>query len=71
MKRDEFHGGDEVDRANDTAQMFLDIALRQRKPPAPEPTGYCLNCDEPLDGGRRWCDQDCCLDWERRERADR
>jgi len=69
IKRDEFHG-DEVDRANETAQMFLDMALRQRKPPAPEPTGYCLNCDEPIQAGR-WCDANCRDDWEKRERAGR
>jgi hypothetical protein len=27
-------------------------------------TGYCLNCSEPLNDNRRWCDKYCAEDWE-------
>lgn len=27
----------------------------------------CMNCGEPTTGGRRWCDMDCRIDWEKRE----
>ena len=39
--------------------------LKARQPPAPEATGFCLNCGEPLPPGQRWCDSDCRDDWER------
>lgn len=30
-----------------------------------DPTGYCLNCEEPLHKvGLRWCDAACRDDWE-------
>jgi hypothetical protein len=32
------------------------------------PTGFCLNCDEPLADGMRWCDSDCCSDWALRQK---
>jgi len=48
---------EEIDRA---------IALQQRKPAGPTPTGFCLFCDAPLDQGERWCDTDCRDDWEAR-----
>jgi RNA polymerase-binding transcription factor DksA len=35
---------------------------------APEATGFCLSCGEPLPDGRRWCNADCRDDWERRDR---
>ena len=57
---------DEIDRANDTAQMFLDMGLKQRRPSGPEATGYCLNCDAPLHIGR-WCNANCRDDWEKHE----
>lgn len=43
------------------------LALMVRRPVGPAPTGYCLNCDEPVGEGVRWCDADCRLDWSRRE----
>jgi hypothetical protein len=33
-----------------------------------ESTGECLNCREPLTGTRRWCDEHCREDWEKRRR---
>lgn len=61
---------DEADRANDTLEKMLDgwrneVAYQLRH--SIQPTGNCLNCDERLDDGRRWCDTDCRNDWERRK----
>lgn len=36
-----------------------------RKPEGPSATGRCLNCEEKLPPGVRWCDADCRTDWER------
>jgi hypothetical protein len=41
-----------------------------RKPVGPDPTGNCLNCDEPLAIGCRWCGADCLFDWQKQQRAD-
>lgn len=57
---------DEIDRANEQAQVILGLGLKARRPEGPQPTGYCLNCDEPLPIGR-WCDANCRDDWERLE----
>jgi hypothetical protein len=57
---------DEIDRGNDTAELFLDLSLSTKKPAGPAPTGCCLNCDEPLALGERWCDVYCRDDWVRR-----
>lgn len=31
-------------------------------------TGKCNNCDEPVDGGRKYCDSECALDHHKRLR---
>lgn len=59
---------DQIDLANDHAEMFNDIATKQRKPEGPVATGWCLNCDEKLGQGRRFCDADCRDDYEKRAR---
>lgn len=55
------------DLATQQEQMFLDASLTLRKPEGPPACGHCLNCDEPLPAGARWCDADCREDWEKRE----
>ena len=32
------------------------------------PTGYCLNCDDPIEGSLLFCDHDCELDYRKRQR---
>lgn len=62
---------DIIDEANERAELRLRKQLEVRKPAGPEPTGYCLNCDQPFDpedDQRRWCDADCRDDWELRHR---
>ena len=34
------------------------------------PTGFCLNCDEPLADGMRWCDAESCADYQKRTKRD-
>lgn len=57
---------DEADRGNDTAEFFLDLALKGRTPaPVLKGIGMCLNCTAEVEGDARWCDKDCRADWER------
>lgn len=60
---------DPFDQASEFEQLRRDIAMRQRKPEGPAPTGVCLFCGEPLAPGLRWCNRDCLDDWVRAERA--
>ena len=55
---------DDIDRANEYVQILTDVALSVRKPEGPAVTGYCLNCDTPVDAPRRWCDFDCLSQWQ-------
>ena len=53
---------DDIDKANDQAQLILDkqIALiRHDVNPYQNESGACWHCDEPVEGGKRWCDGDC------------
>lgn len=61
---------DEVDRANDLAQVLLDATIQgtMRLEPKYPPTGRCYNCDEPLTSEHRWCDALCMSDFLYRER---
>lgn len=62
--------GDVIDQGNTTAELFLDLALKKRKPAGPEATGFCLNCDEPLEFPHRWCEGgECRADWAARQAA--
>jgi hypothetical protein len=60
---------DEADLAQSQIEADLALHIRNaRKPAAPAPTGYCLNCDERLKDGRRYCDDACRADGEARDR---
>jgi hypothetical protein len=61
--------GDIADQANDTADLFLQEALTHKKEVAPDYTGYCHYCHDPVPGNLRWCDMDCRDDWEKHQRA--
>lgn len=60
---------DEADVANDRLEKILEGQIQEaahrasKQVPA---TGYCLNCDEPLQPFKRWCDAECCADWSKR-----
>ncbi|MCL2076028.1 MAG: hypothetical protein FWH15_06270 [Betaproteobacteria bacterium] len=58
---------DLIDLAQAQSAPIEAAQLAYRRPAAPDATGYCLNCGEPIDD-RRWCDAACRDDWERRDR---
>jgi hypothetical protein len=62
---------DEVDRANDQAEAYLDARLREaRKIRKVHATGNCLNCESLLPPGLLYCDSACREDHEHRSRME-
>lgn len=59
---------DPIDAAADMAEFLLGQKLKERKP-VPESTGKCLNCDDPLAPGAKFCSFGCAQDWEKRQQA--
>lgn len=59
---------DIIDTANDYAEVLTEAARQYRKPEGPKATGFCLNCEEVVAEGKRWCDAQCRDDYERRVR---
>ena len=47
------------------------IAETLRSAPVIPARGDCLNCEAPLPSPLRFCDVDCCRDWENQMEADR
>lgn len=58
---------DVCDRAQQLEETARQAALsqRQRETVQPASTGRCLNCEEPLAEGQRFCDPDCRDDYTR------
>lgn len=58
---------DEADRANDQMEEILkrSIAYTIMKKQMIKATGVCLNCGEPLDQERRFCNHACMIDWSK------
>jgi hypothetical protein len=58
---------DEIDRANEQAQMILDHELSYRKPvPNIKPNGLCHFCEDDLDRpGQLFCDDKCSMKYNR------
>jgi hypothetical protein len=57
---------DEIDMANEQAQMILDRALAYRKPvPSIHPVGQCHWCEEDLEGLKLFCGSDCATRYNR------
>lgn len=51
---------DPADLGNEAAELFLDIAHKNRRREEPQAgIGMCLNCGASLDDDRRWCDSAC------------
>jgi len=58
---------DDIDRANDLAEMERNAAiLEARRKSGPSYTGMCWNCSEPLSEGA-FCDAECATDAQKRE----
>lgn len=50
-----------------TQNMVLDAVLqKQRKPEGPKANGRCLNCNEKVADGKKFCDLECSEDYEYR-----
>lgn len=64
---------DEIDRANDQAELFLAQAIRHNKAARVRllPTGECLFCREPVKDARLFCDAECRDDHDRLTEARR
>lgn len=63
---------DEADVANDhiEKELAMRISAARRITLVPQST-TCLNCDDPVSGGRRYCSKDCQEDNELRIRQRR
>ena len=60
---------DEADVANDHIEMELAMRIKAARRIQPIPKSMsCLNCDEPVAGGLRFCSKDCQVDDEHRVR---
>lgn len=60
-----------IDRAQEEVERQLERSLQLARNQSVKyhAIGNCLNCEEPLDEGLRWCDADCrddFLKWENR-----
>ena len=64
---------DESDRASAIESAAIDIGVEAARIKAATPEfeamGQCLNCQEPLEEGLRFCDADCRDDFVRRNKA--
>ena len=49
--------------------MTVALANIRNAPPAALPTGFCLECDEPVASGHRWCGAECRDQWCARNEA--
>lgn len=62
----------DIDRASEITELFIEVALKNSTvtiATLPD-IGHCYNCSEDLtshDKQRRFCDADCCADWEKRK----
>lgn len=63
---------DNLDRAQketDLLQLRQLQAVREKASHREvEATGFCLNCGEEVEPGRRWCCADCRDEWELRKK---
>ena len=60
---------DDVDRSNAMAEVALEAYIAQVRARANYsllPVGVCYNCEEPIQGGRLFCDGECRADYDYR-----
>ncbi len=61
---------DVFDRATEREELERELSIAAaRAVPALPYVGECYNCGQRLPQGMRFCDRDCCDDYERRRRA--
>jgi hypothetical protein len=60
---------DDIDKANDQAQLILDVQIKLAKGAKLDifsnESGQCWECDSPISDGRRWCSKECAENAER------
>jgi hypothetical protein len=59
---------DELDLASEREEIARAAAISLRRPEGPAATGECLECEEPVGAGVRWCCAGCRDDWQRLQR---
>lgn len=61
---------DEIDAATDHIErtMAATLEAQRSKPDTMPPCGKCYNCGEEVSGLAKFCDPDCRLDFELRQR---
>jgi len=62
---------DDVDVANDNAEVFLRSALENRQRMHLNPCGFCFYCQEPLRSGVLFCGSECGDDWQAEQKIKR
>jgi hypothetical protein len=61
---------DDADRSDEKIMNAVNDAVEQlRRAPALIPKGSCWFCDEPVHGDLRFCDRNCCDDFQAEEEA--
>ena len=61
---------DDADLTAEREERHAELMRRYAKPvEVIPPTGFCMNCDEPLDDTHRFCFAACGDDWLRRVRG--
>ncbi|MDE1188534.1 MAG: hypothetical protein PW844_18985 [Pantoea sp.] len=61
---------DPIDEAAEREQQMIAVALANRKRPEMKFTGRCYYCGEVIPKAN-FCDEGCCQDYERLERANK
>lgn len=59
---------DEIDQAQQLSQDFAERAIEANRRPLHklQARQKCYNCNEPLEGEKLFCDDDCRDDWQER-----
>ena len=58
-----------IEMAEQFQEEQLIRAIQKARDAIEEPTGYCLNCEEKVDGTRKFCNSECREDYESREKV--
>lgn len=62
---------DIADQAQLQNELREGARLAYRKPEGPKATGRCLNCNDVVPKGQKFCDIYCSEDWDYREKMRR
>jgi hypothetical protein len=59
---------DIVDQGNDSADLFLEVAMKNRERNKLPFTGTCHNCEDDIETNQHFCCVECRNDYESREK---